>query len=521
MRDAFRVAFVTLCFPLVSVQGWGQQEIFVPGKDPGGYSISKTDSTEKAPGGYEGQTHKGTQTSTGNTPATDGRVFVLKTTLSNEIKICPKADGTSEGDGEFSASVEYNDKQGNAGHMTMDAKAKYKGKVGDNALLDGPVKADIDYVFSQSGRFPDKSGTIFSPPAINVAQHVTMDVTVATGMNGGPGLSGLGVSDVTQDKISNAFDAAAAVAYWGGVYYGIAETEWTHGDCVHVVFNPPSNTVTAAPGTQVKVKTQVQTKAGETTKAHLVNARAYHGANVGPGEGVSDVGTPMTFTLTAPQKAASDGSKPKFAVDVVSRAGATDLRNPGEWEAGLGKDWGGQITYSYTYSGSEGQNELQTWSDSATTFFIAVLKDGAAEYSGHAEQTDIAENRQRALRGGAIVLIPDNSSTIQGSAEGYSKGKVYVDINTEMKTYSIRLEFGLIPPGKLHTVTCIREKCDAKDLPFNLAPTFPGLPGDGALDDPNHVHGSKTTVTHGLGRIRNGTRTETVTWDLAREGAKQ
>jgi hypothetical protein len=269
------------------------------------------------------------------------------------------------------------------------------------------------------------------------------------------------------------------------------------------------------------VKTQVQTKTGETTKAHLVNARAYHGANVEPGEGVSDVGTPMTFTFTAPQKAPSDGSKPGFGVDVVSRAGATDMKNPGQWEAGLGKDWSGQITYSYTYSGSEGHDDLQTWSDSSTTFFTTVLKEGAAEFSGHAEQTDIAENRQRALRGGGIVLIPNTSSTSQGSAEGYSKGKVYVDINTEKKTYSIRLELGLIPPGKFHTVTCIREKCDAEDLPFYIAPNFPGLPEGEALDDPNHVHGSKTNVTHGLGRIRNGTRTETVTWDLAREGVKQ
>jgi len=68
-----------------------------------------------------------------------------------------------------------------------------------------------------------------------------------------------------------------------------------------------------------------------------VNARGYNGASVDPGEGGSDVGTPMTFTLTAPQKAASNGSKPKFDVDVVSRAGATDMRNPGEWKPAWGR----------------------------------------------------------------------------------------------------------------------------------------------------------------------------------------
>jgi hypothetical protein len=525
MRRAFRAVLVAVCFGVFSLQSWSQQEVFVPGKDAAGYSVVPSeDSTEKAPSGYEGQTHKATQTATGNTPATEGKVFVIKITLGNEIKICPKADGTSEGDGEFSASVEYSDKQGNAGQIAMDAKAKYKGKVGDNALLDGPVKADIDYTFSRSGSFPDKSGAIFSPPAVHVLQHVTMDVTVAMGMNGGPGLSGFGVSDVTQDKISNAFDAAAAVAYWGGVYYGIAETEWTQGYCVHVVFDPPSNTVKAAPGTQVKVKAQVQTKAGETTKAHLVNARAYHGANVDPGEGVSDVGAPMTFTFTAPQKAPSDGSKPSFEVDVVSRAGGTDMRNPGEWEAGLGKDWGGQITYSYTYSGDEGQDELQTWSSSMTTFFTVAVKDGVADASEHAEENIFRANRHKALQGGTVVVLPAGSDTIQGSADGYSKGRVRVDIDTDNKdnkTYSISPELGPFPPGKLHTETCGPEKCDTKDLPFNLAPAYPGLPGWAALDDPNHVHGTKTTVTKGLGRSRNGTRTETVTWDLAREGAKQ
>lgn len=522
MRRAFRSGLSVLCFALVSLRGWGQQEVFMPGKDAVGYSNVQTDSTQKAPEGYEGQTHKILATSSGNTPATDGRVFVMKILLSNEIKICPKADGTSEGDGEFSASVKYSDKQGNAGDITMDAKAKYKGKVGDDALLDGPVKADIDYTFSRSGSFPDKSGAIFSPPAVNVQQHVTMDVTVAMGMNGGPGLSGLAVSDVTQDKISNAFDAAAAVAFWGGVYYGVAETDWTQGGCVLVVFDPPSHTVKPPPGTQVKVKTQVQTKAGETTKAHLVNAQAFAGSSVDPAGGVSDVGAPMTFTYTAPSQKSTSVSEPGFQVDVVSRAGVAKDKTAGDWKAVLGKDWGGQITYSYTFSGDEGHNDLQTWSNSSTTFFAAVLKDGAAEASGHADETFISVDREKALRGGAIVLIPVGSSTTQGSAEGYSKGKAYVDIDTDTKkTYSIRLELGLIRPGKLHTVTCIREKCDAKDLPFNIAPAFPGLAAGEALDDPNHVHGSKTNVTHGLGRSRKGTRTETVTWDLAREGVKQ
>jgi len=73
----------------------------------------------------------------------------------------------------FAASVEYSDKQANAGHIAMNAKAKYKGKVGDKRLAGRPVKADIDYTYSRSGSFPDKSGAIFSPAAVHVEQHVS------------------------------------------------------------------------------------------------------------------------------------------------------------------------------------------------------------------------------------------------------------------------------------------------------------------------------------------------------------
>lgn len=69
MGRAFRAALVALGFILFSLRGWAQQEVFVPGKDAAGYSVVPIDNTEKAPAGYEGQTHKSTQTSAGNTPA--------------------------------------------------------------------------------------------------------------------------------------------------------------------------------------------------------------------------------------------------------------------------------------------------------------------------------------------------------------------------------------------------------------------------------------------------------------------
>jgi hypothetical protein len=515
MRRAFRAVLVALCFALVTVRGWSQQEMFNPWKDETGYSFSKTDDKVDAPEGYVGGTDKSAQTYTGNTPATAGKVFFMKMTLGNEIKICPKADGTSEGEGEFSALLGYSDKQGNAGHMTMDAKAKYKGRVGDNALLDGPVKADIDYTFRQSGSFPDKSGTIFSPPAVNVQQHVTMDITVVPGMNGMPGLSGYGVSDNLQDKISNAFDAAAAVAFWGGVYYSVAETKWIDGNCVQVAFDPPSHTLNPPPGTQVKVKAQVKAKDGEITKAHLVDARAYNGASVDPAEGVSDVGTPMTFTFTAPQKLPSDGSKPKFAVSVVSRAGATNIRNPGDWEAGLGKDWSGTLTCRTESWGDEGGTPPWGYlSNSAVHQFTIDVVDGVGTLVGYAEQKSAREARQP-VADGTTKLIERSSS--QGTASGAARATVYVDIDKEHGTYSISWEAASIPIGKSHWVSCGPDSCKEgdRDLPVNPG----GCEGSGDLSDPNHVQGSMSDLKSNVGSTGKGKQLWTQSWNFARQGA--
>jgi len=54
MRRAVRLALIAVSFVLgfvvFSLRVWGQQEVFVPGKDATGYSVVPSDdSTEKAP----------------------------------------------------------------------------------------------------------------------------------------------------------------------------------------------------------------------------------------------------------------------------------------------------------------------------------------------------------------------------------------------------------------------------------------------------------------------------------------
>jgi len=92
-----------------------------------------------------------------------------------------------------------------------------------------------------------------------------------------------------------------------------------------------------------------------------------------------------------------------------------------------------------------------------------VVKDGAAEFSGQRRTDKHSGEPRKGPPGWRIVLIPTGSSTIHGSVDGYSKGKVYVDI-AEKKTYSIGLESGLMPPGQftygvLYERRMRRERC--------------------------------------------------------------
>lgn len=517
MSRAFRAGLAVLCFVLVAGRGWGQQEVFVPGKDATGYWLTKTDAKVKAPDGYVGETDKPTQTYTGYTPPTAGKVFVMKMTMGNQIKICPKADGTSEGEGEFAFSLRYSDEQGNVGQMTMDAKAKYKGKVGDDALLDGPVKADIDYTFSQSGSFPDKRGAVFSPPALNVQQHVKLDITVLPSGGVVPGLGGFAVGDPLQDKISNAFDAAIAVAYWGGHYYGEAETMWTQGEpgCVQVAFDPPSHTVNPPPGTQVKVKAQVRSKDGEITKAQLVNVRAYAGSSVDPGAGVSDVGTPLTFTYTAPIDKPADGLKPSFDVDVVSRAGVAKNKGSGVWEAGLGKDWSGTMSCRLEIWGGGGSNPPWGYSFGSSVGQITInVVDGVGTLIGYGEAKSGSESRQGVWDGTTKLISRDSA---QGSASGVLPAKIRIDIDKESGKYSVDLDSSSLIIGKQHWEQCGPDGCKGGDgdFPVNAG----GCRGSGDLSDPNHVQGSWSDLKSNVGSSGNGKMLETIDWNFVRQGA--
>jgi hypothetical protein len=504
------------------LRSWAASAADIQGQDQG-YTITKTDASQNAPPGYEGRTETATRTAVGNTPATAGKTIVSRFTLGNLIKTCPNADGTAEGTGVFSIIQDRTDSQaGGIGkvHIEMNATAKYKGQVADDAHLHDPVKADIDYTYTQSGTFRAQShGPITSPSGSNVSQHITITFTV--GSNGAaPDFGDFAGGDAEQAHLSDAFAVGTALTYWAGVYYAVAQVKWMGGEsapgglpiragqCVQVAFSPPSNTLQPVLGGQAKVNAQLKTKTGEVVKAQFLGAHARTGAGlVQPEGGTSDVGSPMKFTYTAPNQKVKNAG---FTVYAISRAGIGE----GEWQTGLGTDWSGEITYALNEQAHPPETEMGGYSTQEAMQFTVTLKDGVGSATSFASKTVNSISRQKALRGGALTLITIGSETANGAADGSSAATVQVKIDKNGGTYSI-LPTWTPATGKLHDVVCNHGTCETSDNPYYATPTMAtGI--DGKLGDLNHLSGSTTQRTSlGSGT---GERTWTVTWDLARTG---
>jgi hypothetical protein len=383
MRCAARFAFIAISSVVLPIRGWGQVQIPKPSD---GYAITKTDASHAAPAGYEGRSDVSTQTLVGNTPATAGKRYVSHFTLGNTVKTCPQADGTVEGEGEFSIALDYTDAQASGTstlHIDMRAIAKYKGTVGDNAMLGGPVNADIDYSYRQSGSMRGATGAIATSPPSEVAQHITIPFTAG------------------------------------------------------------------------------------------------------------------------------------FVARVVSRAGVAE----GEWNARLGTGWSGEIFVSQVNDGGAGNTELQDWSDFESTRIRIEVRDGVGTASGYHESKHTGVSRRKALRGGSIVLLFDNSASSVGMVEGSSKATADVTFNKTSGRYSVGVNYEPFTAGTQHRSNCARERCTESDAPLYIEGILQAMGGD--IDDPNHVHGTRTTVTPSVGRSGQGTATYTLMWDLARQGTTQ
>jgi hypothetical protein len=503
MRIA-RIFPVVLGLVLFPLQGWGEVQAHFPGPNEGYVIIPERDSGGPAPAGYEGYTHIGGEKAVG-TGAYEGKTVTVHFTLGNQIKTCPAADGTAEGTGVLSVTFDRTDGT-NTLHIATHANATYKGQVGDSGYLEGPVTAEIDYTFDQSGDLQDKGhGAITSLAGSNVPQHITIPFYVPRNMDP-PDFGTFTGGDPLKGHYVDAVGIGHALTYWGGVYYSVAQTKWTQGQCAHIAFNPPSNTV--ALGAQVTIKAEVKAKTGESARAIFGAPHAFAGT-VAP-EG----GAPMKFTYVAPDKKVPHAG---FSVKATSRAGNTE----GEWNAGLGTGWSGEISCTQEFHDA-GQSAVQTFSDSKTTHITIEVKNGVGNAHGYAEVSSFGVSRQPALRGGTTTLIISNSSHGGGSAEATSPAKVGVFFNKNNGTYSINTDFEFTTEGTIHGVMCGRDggNCQAADSPLYVASCF----GDalrGKFSDPNQLHGSTREDKPNTGMYGKGTASTTVTWDLGREGKSE
>ncbi len=535
MRCTPILRFLILCSAAVGIQQRCKAQGSIPIPKVGdGYQITKTDGGGAAPAGYEGRTDTATETAVGNTPATAGKRVVAKFTLSNQIKTCPQADGTAEGTGLFSVSVDYTDAQANGtstAHAEMSAKAKYKGQVGDDALLHGPVNAEIDYTYSQTGSFRGTNGAIASSPPSNVQQHITIPVVVMPGMKP-PDFGPFSGGDPVQAHYAEAFGAGMALSYWAGVYYSIAELKWYGGEpssngsvragvCVQIAFDPPSNTLQPPLGENAKVNAVVKTKSGESVPGNFVLAHAYSGM-ISPTAGKSDTSSPLHFIYTAPSQQSKNAG---FQVAVLSRAGTAEAR----WDTGLGTAWSGQITYYKTYTGDQGHYDLADWATTVAESVKIDVKNGVATYSGHVEHKYVSESRHGvAHNGGAITFEKDGSDDNEGTGDGTYPATVTVNIDEVHHTYEIKFgeptdARGLPttkwqPLGKEHWTRCTRGDCQTSEMNIEMPGIELSGPLSGPLQDPNHIQASDSERKESLGRARNGVMVRTTTVNLARSG---
>ena len=510
MRSAAIVVVVALASAASSLRS---QAAFVIPNEKDGYTITRSGETDiPAPAGYEGRTNTSTQTAVSKISATQGMSYVNHFRMKNENRTCPAADGTVEGDGEFSLSFDFKNMQpGGTGtiHIDMDTKATYKGTVGDDAFLTGPVHADIDYTYTlTTGGVWQGPGT--RPAPVSAAQHFTSQFEVAAGANL-PNIKPFQGGDPTNGNLEQAFSAAQALVFWAGFYYSVAETKWTQANtCVQVVFSPPSESRAPALGSETKVNAEIKTKSGEGVRGRFSGVEADVGGNVAIASSATDPGSPAIFTYTAPNKKMNIAG---FKVDATSRGGVASAH----WKTGLGTGWSGQINFSQVTEGDIGHDELQSWSNSEAARMTIDVKDGVGNAYVYYEGQNIAANKQKALRGGAITLIDAGHDNIQNHGEGGGPATLEINILPN-GTYSLSVTVAAVGTGTIHSTTCTSENCTSTDRTYPVGSILPMITGK--VDDTNHLQGSQNSTVSNLGRSRKGTKTVTLTWDLARQGTK-
>ena len=510
MHRAAGFALAALCTAL-PLRGAAQIEIPTAAD---GYTVTQTSSSVDAPAGYMGRTDKATQSVVGREPNVVGRQYINRFTMANEIRICPLADGTAEGDGEFTVSTDYTRAQAgktNSWQMAMSAKAQYKGKVGEDGFLYGPVTADIDFTYAVKGGVGARIDPT-NPAPIFEAQHITIKFDVAKKMFDAPTITAFAGGDPTQGHLETANKVGLALTYWGGVFYSFAETQWmTPNKCVQVAFDPPSNSRQPVPGSTVKVNAFIQTKGGEGVRGKFpeVNPHNPNSESVTITSSAADPASPAIFTYTAPNKTIKNAG---FRVSATSRGGAAQA----DWDTGIGTNWSGEITVSKVSPGDDRNSDLQTAYHHEAARITINVKDGVGTADGFSEVHGFQENRQYVASNGTKHLEFSDGGTDEATVEGQAKATAGVMFDEATGHYTVTTTVAPFPVGTRHTTSCIRDKCTSRDDPYSV-PAILTLVG-GKVVDPNHVSGSMNLGAPLMPGFSAAKGSYVVTWDLSRQG---
>lgn len=506
------------CLVVLPTQGWcaDPSPIEIPKRGDPKWTFSPPDDQSlSAPSGYEGRTDTSSMTATGRAgvPETEGRSVYARFELSNQIKTCPSADGYVEGDGVFSFTVRSTKNQaGESSTMTIDrhAKAKYKGRVGENGYLEGPVTLDLDYTFTQTGVTRHAGGGLTTIPSTPSHQNMTLTFMVPPGEMALPNLQGFAGGDPIAGHYVEASGFGLALSFWGGIFYSVAQVRWRQGECAQVVFDPPGATV--ALGGETKVKVQVKPKEGDgIADAMSTVIPQLDRGSVDPGGGSSKDGSPLKLTYRAPDKKVANSG---FRLKATSRAGVAE----GEWKADMGSGWSGQISCTREINDG-GASELLDWSSHDSMKVTYNVKDDIATATGHGEVRSTAARKQKALRGGALTIITYSRENSSGSADGTSPASVNVSLNKAKGTYSIGASIDSIIAGNVHGSVCgDNGKCQQSDSPLYVDSCVQDMRG--SLSDLNQLHGTMSD-NKPAGYQGKGTKKLTVTWDLARKGGAE
>ena len=197
--------------------------------------------------------------------------------------------------------------------------------------------------------------------------------------------------------------------------------------------------------------------------------------------------------------------------------------------------WTGQIHYAEQFSGDQGEDDLQHWSNKSLYTVTISVDDGRGVSHSHLDSSAMAKNDHYVLPPGASgpserVIEKDTSSIHEKSADDTGLVRIDVNINERTKSFDVvRVVDGMPPPrkeaiGRDHSETCNNVSgCKTVDeIIYSYGPPWPPPVGmSGTLKDPNHVQGSLYLKQDQLGRAKNGSRIQTMTFDLWRSGSSK